>query len=181
MPENTVTAPLAPMEPQDVADAFAYIRAIHAADIDTACAVADDTGPELHRLLLNVAARCGTPTPGCGDEVGHSTRWAPPSGLHRVEPTPVRRMTMDSTVVRTAMVRHRTRCAAPPDDARHSLARAGAPHPMLRTAPVRPPSADPLSGCGRTRATPLSSSATATFPLDIAGFGLRSGRGQGDV
>ncbi|MFE5852337.1 hypothetical protein ACFQ61_03815 [Streptomyces sp. NPDC056500] len=26
MPENTITAPLAPMQPQDVADAFAYIR-----------------------------------------------------------------------------------------------------------------------------------------------------------
>lgn len=58
------------------------------------------------------------------------------------------------------------------------------------SAPHRcaPPSADPLSGCGRTRDplvrlryTPLSTSATATFLLDIAGFGLRSGRGQGGV
>ncbi|MEU1921016.1 hypothetical protein AB0H23_35330 [Streptomyces albogriseolus] len=56
MPENTVTAPLAPMEPQDVADAFACIRALQADDIDTPGAVADDTGPELHRLLLDVAA-----------------------------------------------------------------------------------------------------------------------------
>lgn len=26
MPENTVAAPLAPMQPQDVSDAFAYLR-----------------------------------------------------------------------------------------------------------------------------------------------------------
>ncbi|MFD3821867.1 hypothetical protein [Streptomyces sp. NPDC058625] len=39
-----------------------------------------------------------------------------------MDSTPVRRMTMDATVVRSAMVRHRTRCAAPPDDARHSRA-----------------------------------------------------------
>ncbi|MFD8013623.1 hypothetical protein [Streptomyces sp. NPDC058955] len=43
MPENTVTAPLAPMEPGDVAAAFAYIRAMQADDIDTACQVADHT------------------------------------------------------------------------------------------------------------------------------------------
>ncbi|GGX47474.1 hypothetical protein [Streptomyces chryseus] len=67
MPENTVTAPLAPMEPQDVADAFAYIRALQADDIDTACAVADDTGPELHRLLLDVAARVFIPVTAVDD------------------------------------------------------------------------------------------------------------------
>ncbi|WP_435192090.1 hypothetical protein [Streptomyces sp. bgisy126] len=61
MPKNTVTAPLAPMEPDDVAAAFAYIRAMQADDIDTACAVADDTGPELHRLLVDVAARVFIP------------------------------------------------------------------------------------------------------------------------
>lgn len=32
----------------------------------------------------------------------------------------MRRMTMDATVVRSAVVRHRARCAASPDDARHS-------------------------------------------------------------
>ncbi|MGW4103092.1 hypothetical protein [Streptomyces sp. NPDC004976] len=37
MPENTVTTPLAQMEPEDVADAFDYIRALQARDIDTAC------------------------------------------------------------------------------------------------------------------------------------------------
>lgn len=46
MPENTVTTSLAPMEPHDVAAAFAYIRAMQAGDIDTACAIADDTGPD---------------------------------------------------------------------------------------------------------------------------------------
>ncbi|AIS02544.1 hypothetical protein [Streptomyces glaucescens] len=70
MPENTVTTPLAPMEPEDVADAFAYIRAIHAADIDTACAIADDTGPELHRLLLDVAARVFIPVTAADDDNG---------------------------------------------------------------------------------------------------------------
>ncbi|BAC75364.1 hypothetical protein AQJ43_36320 [Streptomyces avermitilis] len=67
MPENTVTAPLAPMEPEDVADAFAYIRALQADDIDTACAVADGTGPELHRLLLDVAARVFIPVTAADD------------------------------------------------------------------------------------------------------------------
>jgi D-alanyl-D-alanine dipeptidase len=33
MPENTVTTPLAPMELDDVADAFAYIRALQADNI----------------------------------------------------------------------------------------------------------------------------------------------------
>lgn len=45
---------------------------------------------------------------------------------------------MDSTVVRTVMARqparHRTTATMP-----GTLARAGAPHPMLRTASVRPP------------------------------------------
>ncbi|GGU67750.1 hypothetical protein [Streptomyces daghestanicus] len=66
MPENTVTVPLAPMEPEDVADAFAYIRALQADDIDTACAVADDTGPELHQLL-DVAARVTIPITAVDD------------------------------------------------------------------------------------------------------------------
>ncbi|MFI2031931.1 hypothetical protein [Streptomyces buecherae] len=70
MPENTVTAPLAPMEPNDVADAFAYIRAILAGDINTACAIADDTGPELHRLLLDVAARVFIPITAADDHDG---------------------------------------------------------------------------------------------------------------
>ncbi|MDL5206689.1 hypothetical protein [Streptomyces sp. ALI-76-A] len=67
MPENTVTVPLAPMEPEDVASAFAYIRAWQAGDIDTAGAVADDTGPELHRLLLDVAARVIIPITAVDD------------------------------------------------------------------------------------------------------------------
>jgi len=70
MPENTVTAPLAPMEPDDVAATFAYIRALQADDIDTACAVADDTGPELHRLLLDVAARVIIPITAVDDHGG---------------------------------------------------------------------------------------------------------------
>ncbi|MCY0921108.1 hypothetical protein OS965_23465 [Streptomyces sp. H27-G5] len=71
MPENTVTAPLAPMEPADVADAFAYIQAWHARDIDTAGAVADDIGPEkLYRLLLDVAARVFIPITAMDDHDG---------------------------------------------------------------------------------------------------------------
>ncbi|OKJ05097.1 hypothetical protein AMK18_08000 [Streptomyces sp. CB01249] len=45
IPENTVVTPLAPMEPADIANAFAYIQEWHARDIDTADAVADDIGP----------------------------------------------------------------------------------------------------------------------------------------
>ncbi|MDX2916000.1 hypothetical protein [Streptomyces griseiscabiei] len=67
MPENTVTAPLAPMEPEDVSAAFAYIRALQADDMDAACAVADYTGPELHRLLLDVAARVFIPVTAADD------------------------------------------------------------------------------------------------------------------
>ncbi|MGA5424934.1 hypothetical protein [Streptomyces lavendulocolor] len=67
MLENTVTAPLAPMEPGDVATTFAYIRALQTDDIDTASAVADDTGPELHRLLLDVAARVIIPIAAVDD------------------------------------------------------------------------------------------------------------------
>jgi hypothetical protein len=67
MPENTVTMSLAPMEPEDVVDAFANIQALQAGDIDTACAVADATGPELHRLLLDVAARVFIPVTAADD------------------------------------------------------------------------------------------------------------------
>ncbi|MEU9616477.1 hypothetical protein AB0D56_33755 [Streptomyces sp. NPDC048209] len=70
MPENTVTAPLAPMEPEDVVDAFDYILALQAGDIDTACAVADATGPELHRMLLDVAARIFIPITAVDDHDG---------------------------------------------------------------------------------------------------------------
>lgn len=68
MPENTVTTPLAPMKPEDVADAFAYIRALQAGDIDTACAVIEDTGgTEMRRLLLDVAARIFIPITAVDD------------------------------------------------------------------------------------------------------------------
>ncbi|WFB88328.1 MULTISPECIES: hypothetical protein [Streptomyces] len=71
MPENTVTAPLAPMEPEDVAAAFAYLRARLVGDHDTACAVADDTGTELlHRLLVDVAARVFIPVTAEDDRDG---------------------------------------------------------------------------------------------------------------
>ncbi|GAB3949517.1 hypothetical protein GCM10028832_01710 [Streptomyces sparsus] len=56
-----------PHGPEDVADTFAYIRAMQADDIDMACAVADDTGPELHRLLLDVAARVIIPVTAVDD------------------------------------------------------------------------------------------------------------------
>ncbi|MFI6523082.1 hypothetical protein [Streptomyces uncialis] len=70
MPENTATMPLAPMEPDDIADAFACIRALQADNIDTACTVANTTGPELHRLLLDVAARVIIPVTAAD---GHDT------------------------------------------------------------------------------------------------------------
>jgi hypothetical protein len=71
MPENTVTALLAPMEPANVADAFAYIQAWHARDIDTSDAVADDIGPEkLHQLLVDVAARVFIPITAEDDHDG---------------------------------------------------------------------------------------------------------------
>ncbi|WP_405204082.1 hypothetical protein OG795_00090 [[Kitasatospora] papulosa] len=70
MPENTVTAPLAPMESEDVVDAFDYILALQAGDIDTACSVADATGPELHRMLLDVAARIFIPITAVDDHDG---------------------------------------------------------------------------------------------------------------
>ncbi|WP_217246142.1 hypothetical protein [Streptomyces sp. AC602_WCS936] len=70
MPE-TITMPLAPMEPNDVADAFAYIRARLVGDIDTAGAIADDTGPEqLHRLLVDVAARVFIPVTAADEHDG---------------------------------------------------------------------------------------------------------------
>ncbi|MFB8413621.1 hypothetical protein [Streptomyces albidoflavus] len=71
MPENTVTTPLAPMEPEDVFDAFAYIQAIHADDIDTAGAASDDIGPEqLCRMLVDVAARVFIPITAEDDHDG---------------------------------------------------------------------------------------------------------------
>ncbi|MGZ2362373.1 hypothetical protein LRE75_37955 [Streptomyces sp. 372A] len=71
MPENTVTAPLTPMEPEDVAAAFAYLRARLVGDHDTAGAVADDTGTEqLHRLLMDVAARVFIPVTAADDHDG---------------------------------------------------------------------------------------------------------------
>ncbi|MFJ9634736.1 hypothetical protein ACIRU8_44315 [Streptomyces sp. NPDC101175] len=70
MPNKNTTAatePLTPMHPADVAGAFAYIRALQARDIDTAGAVANDAGPELRRLLLDVAARIVIPVTAVDD------------------------------------------------------------------------------------------------------------------
>ncbi|MFE3074357.1 hypothetical protein ACFXGN_32420, partial [Streptomyces sp. NPDC059247] len=75
MPENTVTTPLAPMDPQDVADAFSYIRALQADDIDTACAVIEETGgTEMRRLLLDVV----------GARAYSGTPWKPVSRVSRI-------------------------------------------------------------------------------------------------
>ena len=70
MPENTVTVPLAPMEPEDVASAFAYIRAMQARDIDAARAVIEGTGMRMRRLLLDVAARVFIPVTAVDDRDG---------------------------------------------------------------------------------------------------------------
>lgn len=69
MPKNitATTEPLTPMHPDDVAGAFAYIRALQARDIDTASAVANDAGPELRQLLLDVAARIVIPVTAVDD------------------------------------------------------------------------------------------------------------------
>ncbi|MFI0936946.1 hypothetical protein ACH4RG_35245 [Streptomyces sp. NPDC021019] len=87
----------------------------------------------------------------------HDIGWSP---AHPVGSTLVRRMTMDATVRRTAMVRHRT----------------GAPHPMSPTAPDahlpdrvhRRPA--PLSGSGRANRHPLSDSERVPgYPLSTSG------------
>ncbi|MDX2855180.1 hypothetical protein [Streptomyces scabiei] len=68
MPKNTTTTePLTPMHPNDVAGAFAYIRALQARDIDTAGTAANDAGPELRQLLLDVAARIVIPVTAVDD------------------------------------------------------------------------------------------------------------------
>ncbi|MFC7795368.1 hypothetical protein [Streptomyces cinereoruber] len=54
MPENTITAPLAPMEPDGVAAAFVYIRAMHAGDIPIA-AVHDRAGEPCELSFLAAA------------------------------------------------------------------------------------------------------------------------------
>ncbi|MGW0933049.1 hypothetical protein ACWD3W_31285, partial [Streptomyces sp. NPDC002644] len=50
--------------------AFTYLRALQADDIDTACAVTDVIGPELHRLLLDVAAHVFIPMTAVDDHDG---------------------------------------------------------------------------------------------------------------
>ncbi|MEV1049035.1 hypothetical protein [Streptomyces sp. NPDC049916] len=70
MPKNTVTASLAPMASEDIADAFAYIRAMQADDIDTAGTVIDGMGPEALRVLLDVAARIVIPIAAVDDHGG---------------------------------------------------------------------------------------------------------------
>lgn len=83
---------------------------------------------------------------------------------------------MDSTVVRTTPVRHRTRCAAPSAMSGTRARRCAAPDVPHRTGA---PTADhPLHQVRPEAHDPLSSSATATFLHYIAGFGLRSGRAQ---
>jgi hypothetical protein len=67
MPENTVTVSLAPMESEDIVSAFAYIRALQARDVDTACVVIEDTGMRMRRLLLDVAARVIIPITALDD------------------------------------------------------------------------------------------------------------------
>ncbi|GAA3163790.1 hypothetical protein [Streptomyces ramulosus] len=58
------------MEPDDVADAFAYFRALQADDINTACVVIDGMGPELLKVLLDVAARVIIPIAAADDHDG---------------------------------------------------------------------------------------------------------------
>ncbi|GGU10848.1 hypothetical protein [Streptomyces lateritius] len=151
MPENTVTTPLAPMELDDVAAAFAYIRAMQADDIDTACAIADDTGPELHRLLLDVAARVFIPvtaelgmadtivrftenilTEDHGDVAGVLRQLEAAGMKQAMEAHPAHR----TTVVRSTRTAPRHRGA---------LHRANAPHRGRATAGRAPLSQTPLT------------------------------------
>ncbi|MFD6940921.1 hypothetical protein ACFWAP_32820 [Streptomyces goshikiensis] len=68
MPENTVTTPLAPIDPDDITGAFAYIRALQAGDVDTAGAVANlCDGAELRQLLLEVFAHIVVPVTAVDD------------------------------------------------------------------------------------------------------------------
>jgi hypothetical protein len=56
------------MHPDDVSDAFAYIQAVQARDVDTACTVVKELGPELRRLLLDVAERVIVPVTALDDQ-----------------------------------------------------------------------------------------------------------------
>ncbi|MGW1281357.1 hypothetical protein ACWD4V_30960 [Streptomyces tsukubensis] len=77
MPENTVTTPLAPMQPEDVTASFAYIRAMQAGDIDTARRTADaDAEPRMPELLADIATRIVLPV----------TEIRP---MHGIDPEPV--------------------------------------------------------------------------------------------
>ncbi|MFI5982498.1 hypothetical protein ACIBEA_16680 [Streptomyces sp. NPDC051555] len=60
MPENTVTAPLAPMTPRAVMSAFNYLRAIEADDTQAATEFAD-AEPQMASLLVQVAQRIVIP------------------------------------------------------------------------------------------------------------------------
>ena len=62
---------LAPMEPADVVSAFAYIRAIQARDVDTACSLVEGVGvPDMHQALLEVAERVVIPVTAVDDRDG---------------------------------------------------------------------------------------------------------------
>ncbi|WP_331755418.1 hypothetical protein OG936_39520 (plasmid) [Streptomyces sp. NBC_00846] len=67
MPKSTTVTPLAPMDPDDIISAFAYIRAVQARDVETACAVVEEIGPELRQLLLDVAERIIIPVTAVDD------------------------------------------------------------------------------------------------------------------
>ncbi|WSP67978.1 hypothetical protein OG466_40605 (plasmid) [Streptomyces sp. NBC_01240] len=67
MPKTTAVTPLAPMDPNDVVSAFAYIRAVQAHDVETACAVVEEIGPEIRQLLLDVAERIIIPITAVDD------------------------------------------------------------------------------------------------------------------
>ncbi|MFF9403337.1 MULTISPECIES: hypothetical protein [unclassified Streptomyces] len=55
------------MAPADVASAFAYIRAVQAADTDAACAVLKVTGMRMRRLLLDLAEHVFIPISAVDD------------------------------------------------------------------------------------------------------------------
>ncbi|MDN3258795.1 hypothetical protein QWJ26_03055 [Streptomyces sp. CSDS2] len=66
MPENTITAPLAPMTPDAAISAFGYLRAVKAGDTEAAADLAD-AEPRMPALLVNAAERIIIPvTSLCG-------------------------------------------------------------------------------------------------------------------
>ncbi|MGY3333904.1 hypothetical protein ACVW0K_007370 [Streptomyces filamentosus] len=93
------------MEPDDVADAFACLRTILTDDMDTACPVTDNTGPELDQLLLDIAPGTVIPATTADDHDGELSE--------RPVPVPARAHWVAGCGPERAAVRKRTRRPRP--------------------------------------------------------------------